>query len=71
MQDSEGKERQNRATNIIIKGVKDYGKNEYTLDLARDLLKDKLLWQGQIYQAWRVSLMGEGQAHKSHYSELA
>ena len=46
MQDSEGKERQNRAANIIIKGVKDYGKNECTLDLARDFLKDKLLWQG-------------------------
>ena len=24
------------------------------LDLARDFLKDKLLWQGQICQAWRV-----------------
>lgn len=54
MQDSEGKERQNRAANIIIKGVKDHGKNECTLDLARDFLKDKLLWQGQICQAWRV-----------------
>jgi len=49
-----GKERQNRTANIIIKGVKDYGKNECTLDLARDFLKDKLLWQGQICQAWRV-----------------
>lgn len=48
MQDREGKERQNRATNIIIKGVKDYGKNECTLDLTRDFLKDKLLWSGQI-----------------------
>ena len=27
MQDSERKERQDRATNIIIKGVKDYGKS--------------------------------------------
>jgi hypothetical protein len=34
--------------------VKDYGKNECTLDLARDFLKDKLQWQGQICQAWRV-----------------
>jgi len=60
MPDSEGKERQNRAANIIIKGVKEYGKNESTLDLARDFLKDKLLWQGQICQAWRVGkLNGE------------
>ena len=34
--------------------MKDYGKNECTLDLARDFLKDKLQWQGQICQAWRV-----------------
>jgi hypothetical protein len=54
MQDRESKERHDRATNIIIKGVKYYGKNECTLDLARDFLKDKLQWQGQICQAWRV-----------------
>ena len=41
MQDREGKERQNRVANIIIKGVEDYGKNECTLDLARDFLKNK------------------------------
>ena len=36
------------------------GKNEFTLDLARDFLKDKLQWQGQICQAWRVvKLNGE------------
>ena len=34
--------------------MKDYAKNDCTLDLARDFLKDKLLWQGQICQAWRV-----------------
>jgi hypothetical protein len=34
--------------------VKDYGKNECTLDLARDFLKDKLQWQGKICQAWKV-----------------
>jgi len=34
--------------------VKDYGKNECTLDLSRDFLKDKFLWQGQTCQAWRV-----------------
>ena len=54
MQDREGKERQNKAANTIIKGVKDYRKNECTLDLAKDFLKDELLWQGQICQAWRV-----------------
>ncbi len=62
MQDSEGKERQNRAANIIIKGVKDYGKNECTLDLARDFLKDKSLWQGQICQAWRVGKFNDERA---------
>jgi len=60
MQDRESKERLDRATNIIIKGVKEYGKNECTLDLARDFLKDKLQWQGQVCQAWRVGkLNGE------------
>jgi hypothetical protein len=54
MQDRESKERQDRATSIIIKGVKDYGKNECTLDLERDCLKDKLQWKRQICQAWRV-----------------
>eukprot|EP00253_Pinus_taeda_P032593 PITA_32593 len=54
MQDREGKEKQNRTANIIIKGVKDYGKNECTFDLARDFLKDKLLWQEHICQAWGV-----------------
>jgi hypothetical protein len=34
--------------------VEDYGKNECTLDLARDFLKDKLQWQGKICQAWKV-----------------
>ena len=42
MQDRESKERLDRATNIIIKGVKYYGKNECTLDLVRDFLKEKL-----------------------------
>jgi hypothetical protein len=54
MQGRENKERQGRATNIIIKGVREYGKNECTLDLTSEFLKDKLLWQGQICQAWRV-----------------
>ena len=62
MQDRESKERQNRVANVINKGVKDYGKNERTLDLARDFLKDKLLWQGQICQAWRVGKFNEERA---------
>jgi hypothetical protein len=54
MQDREIKERQVKATNIIIKGVREYGKNECTLDLVSEFLKDKLVWQGRIRQAWRV-----------------
>jgi hypothetical protein len=54
MQGRENKERQGRATNIIIKGVRDHGKNEHTLDLTSEFLKDKLLCQGRIFQAWRV-----------------
>ena len=52
--DDEIRERKVRAENIIIKGVRDYGENEGTLDLARDFLRDKMLWQGRICQAWRV-----------------
>ena len=37
-QDREVKERQLRASNIIIKGIKDYGEGEHTLDLTRDFL---------------------------------
>jgi hypothetical protein len=54
MESREKKERQGRATNIIIKSVREYGKNEHTLDLTSEFLKDKLLWQGRICQAWRV-----------------
>jgi hypothetical protein len=54
MECRENKERQGRAANIIIKGVREYGKNERTLDLTSEFLKDKLLWQGQIFQAWRA-----------------
>ena len=46
IQDDEIKERQVRAANIIIKGVRDYGENEGTLDLARDFLSDMMHWQG-------------------------
>ena len=53
-QGNETKERQVRATNIIIKGVREYGKNECTPELASDFLKDMLNWKGQICQAWRV-----------------
>jgi hypothetical protein len=34
--------------------MREYGKKECTLDLASEFLKDKLLWQGRICQAWRV-----------------
>lgn len=40
--------------------MKDYGKNECTLDFAREFLKDKLQCQGKMCQAGRVSkLSGE------------
>jgi hypothetical protein len=54
MQDREIKDRQVRVANIIIKGVREYGKNECTLDLVSEFLKDKFLWQGRIFQSWRV-----------------
>jgi hypothetical protein len=53
IQDREIKEIQVRATNIIIKGMRVW-KNECTLNLASEFLKDNLLWQGRICQAWRV-----------------
>lgn len=53
-QGREIKERQSKATNVIIKGVKEYGRGEHNLDLARDFLRDMVAWQGQICQAWRV-----------------
>ena len=54
IQDNEIRERQVRVANIIIKGVRDYGENECMLDLARDFLRDKMLWKGRICQVWRV-----------------
>ena len=45
-QDDEIRERQVIASNIIIKGVRDYGEYEGRLDLARDFLRDKMLWKG-------------------------
>ena len=53
-EDREFRERQIRESNIIIKGIKDYGEGDHTLDLTRDFLQEVLLWQGQISQAWRV-----------------
>jgi hypothetical protein len=54
MQSRENKERLGSATNKIIKGVREYGKIEHTLDFTSEFLKDKLLWQGRICQTWRV-----------------
>ena len=34
--------------------MREYGKKKCTLNLASEFLKDKLLWQGRICQAWRV-----------------
>lgn len=58
-QDKELKERQGRATNVIIKGVKEFGRDEHTLVLASDFVRDMGVWQGQIYQAWRVGKICE------------
>jgi len=38
----EHKDKKDRETNFIIRGISDYGKNESTLNLTRDFLKDKL-----------------------------
>jgi transketolase len=48
IQDKENKEIKSRETYIIIKGVREYGKNECTLDLASEFLKEKWLWQNRI-----------------------
>ena len=42
------KEIQERAVNIIIKGLKDYGECEKTKILTHDFLRDKLKWIGKI-----------------------
>jgi hypothetical protein len=42
MKSREKKERQGREANIIIKGVREYGKNERILDLTSEFFKDKL-----------------------------
>ena len=50
----EEKDKQDKATNVIIKGLKDYGEKERTNMLARDFLRDKLNWTGYISQANRI-----------------
>jgi len=47
-------------TNIIIKGLRDYGENEWTDILARDFLKDQLKWIGCIHQVSRIRKKVEG-----------
>ena len=49
IQIKEEHDRQSKATNIIIKGLRDFGENERTNTLARDFLKDKLKWMGSIH----------------------
>lgn len=58
-QEIEQKERQDIKTNFIIRGIRDYGKNESTLNLTRDFLKEKLHWKGQICQERRVGRICE------------
>ena len=47
-QEREHKERKDMETSFIIRGIRDYGKNESTLNLRRDFLKEKLHWKGKI-----------------------
>lgn len=53
-QEREHKERKDREIKFIIRGIRDYGKNESTLNLTRYFLKEKLHWKGKIYQARKV-----------------
>jgi len=41
-QEREHKERKERETNCIIRGIRDYGKNGSTFNLTRDFLREKL-----------------------------
>jgi len=50
-----------RATNIIIKGMKEHGEGEITSRSVRDFLLDKLQWLGYILQENRIGKMAEGE----------
>lgn len=56
----EEKDRNDRTMNVIVKGLKDYGENETTKELARDFFKDELQWSGVIQQANRIGKWTEG-----------
>lgn len=58
-QEREHKDRKHRETNFIIIGISDYGKNESTLNLTRDFLKEKLHWRWKICQERRVGKICE------------
>ena len=47
----EERDKEEKMTNIIIKGLKDFGKKDKTDILARNFLKDELHWTGGIQQA--------------------
>ena len=57
-------DKQSKATNIIIKGMRDFGENERMDTLARDFLKDKLKWTGSIHQASRIGRKLEGKKYR-------
>ena len=61
IQIKEEHDRQSKATNIIIKGLRDFGENERTDTPARDFLKDQLKWTGSIHQASRIGRKLEGE----------
>ena len=58
-QEREHKERKERETNFIIRGIRDYGNNESTFNLTREFLREKLQWRGKICQARRVGKICE------------
>ena len=50
----EEKERNEKAANIVIKGLRDYGEQEKTTDLVKDFFKDQLDWHGTTIQSQRI-----------------
>lgn len=43
-----------RAVNVIVKGLKDYDEKETTKELAKDCFRDELQWTGIIQQANKI-----------------
>ena len=50
----EEKDRNKKATNLIIKGPRDYGEQESAKELTKNFLRDQLDWNGAILQTQRI-----------------